>query len=137
MIGADWAWAFAARSVTSNPAMQSAPIPRRMHKEWVDVMLYPSLGRRRLVRQRVGQFWPDDDAAGGFLDDVAATDRQVVHAAADRDRAATGDAFEPVSAAGDLEVAVAAQHVDALATQLGIDPRAVLAGDGAAALTLL
>src|SRR6185295_18598484 len=60
-----------------------------------------------------------------------------MHAAANRDRAAAGDALDPVGAAGDLEVTVAAQHVDALAVQLAIDPSAVLAGDGAAALTLL
>src|SRR5688500_6127627 len=96
-----------------------------------------SLRRRRRVRQLVGQLGPQDDAAGRFLDDVARADRQVMHAAADRDRAAPGDALEPVGAAGDLELAVATKHVDALAAQLGIDPRPVLAGDRAAALTLL
>ena len=57
--------------------------------------------------------------------------------AADGDRAAAGDAFEPVGAAGKCEVAIASHQVDAFACHVAVGPRAILGGDGATPLGFL
>src|SRR5260221_5649739 len=89
---------------------------------------------RRSSGNLVLKLAPIDDAPG-LLGDAAIG----VHAgagrarfAAHRDVAAAGDAGKAAGAAGDLVVAVAADHLEPGAGQLAIDLGAVLAGDGAA-----
>src|SRR5437773_8348083 len=95
-----------------------------------------SLGHAPRSGNLVLQLAPVNDAAG-LLGDAAIG----VHAgagrarlAADRDMAAAGDAGEAAGPAGDLIVAVAADHLESGAGKLAEHLCAVLAGDGAARL---
>src|SRR6185295_14945842 len=97
-----------ARTSGANSTHRSALTPsaiklRRAARE-MPSMSAPLLRRRRLVRELVGELGPDDDAACGFLDDIASTQGRIVQAAPDRHRTAAGDALKTLGAASELEI---------------------------------
>src|SRR5215469_3583457 len=81
---------------------------------------------------------PHIEDAGALLADRAFGGRyDLALIAADDHRAAAADAREAAGAAGELEIAVTADHIDALAVDLRIDVAAVLSRDQAAARACL